>query len=234
MVTDHSRTMNSQEAMAIISSIARSAVMCDTVAKTAGADFKVEAGGNVVVVNPNRQMQAYQSISAQKEMRFVVPRKEAYERITRATQREVEQLTQLHMEDHARAIKWFRACILAVIIIIIDAVAAGVGILLQAVFGISIALLSIPILLSLLGLLIVGYMVHRWKQYGKQADAYLSDLVHIERFYDTIKTVAGLEVGDGARGQLQEILIARSLGLADKEDRSQQNKEIYYQPSEVD
>jgi len=202
----------------IISSVARNAVVYDKIFEVDDVDFRVEAGGNVVVIEAGSHTasirRANESACTEKENLIVVPREVAFERIADATQEKVDQLRKIYEKMCTRDKRWFYISGVAVVL-------ACLSIALTGMAAASIALSStlyVPVLLSLIivsfvSIGIVGYTC-RWAQIvSGQAKEYLDHFLQVEKFNETVKIVAELAVDETVRGALQEIIIAKSLGL---------------------
>jgi hypothetical protein len=216
MLASFSKMTDLLQSGPIIYSIARHAVAHDKVVEAADVAFKVDARGNVVMVELECQtslQKEQETINAEQEKHIVIPRQEAYERITHAARKKMEQLRNLYELAQSQAGQWSRFSWIAVFI-------AMLGILLTSLMSISlvipqghISLLILFMSMNIVSMLVVGYLLWRAQHYSKLANLYFDNFQEVEKFYEVIDTVSELSVDDTMRGLLQEIVIAQSLGL---------------------
>ncbi len=220
MVASFSKMTDFLQTRPIIHSIARHAVAHDKVLEAADVAFSVDARGNVIMVEPECQIslqQEQETPSVEQEKHIVVPRQEAYERIAHAAYKQMEQLRGLYELSQRQAGRWSRFGRVAVFITIFGTLLA----LLLALF-LALPQKHIPLLTLLMGIniscmLVVGCVLWRAQRYSKQANTYFDSFLEIENFYNIINIVSELPIDDTMRGLLQEIIIARSLGLQSRD-----------------
>lgn len=218
MAISSSRMTESLHSETIISSVARNAVVYDKVIEADDVDFRVEEGGNVVVIEPGGHAQSLwrtnETACLDKEKFIVVPREVAFERIADATQEKVEQLRHVYEKMCVRARRWFYVSWIVVTLVCIGITLAGIAIAWSNLsMKVSASVPFLLIIISIASIGIVGCAFRRAQVVSKQANEYLSHFLHIENFNETIKIVAELARDDAVRGSLQEIIIAKSLGL---------------------
>lgn len=203
-----------------IHSIARHAVAHDKVLEAADVAFSVDARGNVIMIEPESRVslpQEQKTSCIEQEKHIVVPRQEAYERIAHAAHKQMEQLRGLYELSQIQARRWSRFGWVTIFITTLGTLLA----LLLAVF-LDIPQKHVSLLTLLMGInigcmLVVGYLLWRAQRYSKQAHTYFDSFLEIENFYAIINIVSELSVDEAMRGLLQEIIIARSLGVQSRD-----------------
>ena len=216
MVASFSKMTDLLQTGTIIHSIARHAVAHDKVLEATDVAFRVDARGNVVMVEPEGQTSLHQEeemAHVEQQKHIVVPRQEAYERIVHAAHKKVEQLRSLYELTQGQASRWSRFSWIAVIITTLGILLAALTAVFLDVPQRHISGLTLLMGMNIGNMVIVGYLLWRAQQYSKQANIYLDSFLEIENFYEVINIVSELSVDDTTRGLLQEIIIAQSLGL---------------------
>ncbi|QBD78537.1 hypothetical protein EPA93_22085 [Ktedonosporobacter rubrisoli] len=232
MITGYYRTSSSVQSHchAIISSIARHAVVYDKVVEASDVHFKVEAGGNVVVVEPEKREQTARrapgklASHTKQERRIVVPRQVAYERIVEATREKIEQLEKLAVQSSTGARRWSQACLLITVIAAVNITITVLAILLPGFAARSLLLMLVITSLLCLGLVCLFFWRARVK--GMQTDFYYSNLQLIEKFYKIQKASVELDLDETTRSLLQEIIIARALGLTNEQAKEETAEQL--------
>lgn len=220
------------QAETIIHDIARHAIAYDKVLEATDVDFRVDERGNVVVVEPESQMLLGQSEKAGgfgEDKLIIVPRQEAYERITYAAHKKGEQLRGVYDLAQKQAGCWSRCAWIA-------AMVATVGSLLT-VFATVVLNISqeghCVWLLLLMGInignmIIMACSLWRARYNSRQASLYLDNFLEIGSFCEVLNMVSELPVDSVTRRRFQEIIIAQSLGLQHEDIEMQDEDAISY------
>lgn len=211
----HATTEQSLMREAILTDIARNAVVDDEIIAPVDLNIEVDETGTVIVkALETDSSDTTRGGSLKRVLR--VPQEKAYQRIVEASQRKTALLEKLYTERQQEASQWFQRSFLTATI--------GACTLLLSVF-LPMVLYSLPlnipilpiicaiILINVLNIVITSWFFRQTQQANEQVDLYLKGFIDLCNFAMITQFIAQLKIDDIHKQLLQKTLISTSLGL---------------------
>ena len=200
----------------LISSIARSAVAHNKVLEPSDVDFRVVAGGNVVVVESEPYDQTFRTSSSRhkKENGIVVPRKEAYDLIAAALNKKAQQLEPEYEQNYLKAKRWSRISLIAAFLTVTMTITTGIIFIYFIIFEIYNFTILVLIITNIFFAIILFLCLLKARLSTKRTNNHEDILLEIDKLYRIMQYVPTLKIKDEFKQLIEEIIIAEMLTLS--------------------
>lgn len=200
-----------------IISIARNAVAHNKELEPSDVDFKVIAGGNVIVVGSESYDQTPHRTSFpgyEKESKIIVPRQEAFDLIASGLSKKAQQLEIEYKQKCLIAKRWSRISLVAAFSTIVTTIVTSVIIINYIYNATNVFIALLLMLITIFGIIILFFSFRRARLSSKRINECDDILLEIDKLCMIMKHVPTLKINDESKQLLEEIIIAETLTLS--------------------
>lgn len=202
---------------AILSDIARNAVVEDKLTEPVGINIELDTMGNVIVKEQEVTSDGA-TITGTHRRTFRVPQEEAYQRIVEAAQNKIVLLERLYDISRVESRRWFtRSLFGAASEALIITFSILASILFQTLRDTQhlVPFIGLIICINMLNLGLTLWVFRKTRLANAQVDLYLHSLHEIRSFSTVTHFMSRLQLDTKQKQMLQTALVSRSLGLTD-------------------